>query len=44
MITPVKVLDYDRRPEFQIPDEEKSYSKKYDKLVPNRWLWEIKPL
>ena len=44
MITPVKVLGYDRRPEFQIPDEEKSYSKKYDKLVPNRWLWEIKPL
>tara|TARA_Y100000996_G_C22039440_1_gene444409 strand:- start:12 stop:320 length:309 start_codon:yes stop_codon:yes gene_type:complete len=44
MITPVRVLDYDRRPEFQIPDNEKSFSKKYNKLVPNRWLWEIKPL
>ncbi len=44
MITPVRVLGYDRRPEWQIPEEEKSFSKKHDKYVPNRWLWEIKPL
>ena len=35
---------YWSQPEFQIPDNEKSFSKKYNKLVPNRWLWEIKPL
>ena len=44
LITPLRLISYDKRPEWQIPNEEKAFSKKHRKLVPNRYLWEIKPL
>ena len=44
MITPVRFMGYDSRPEFQIPNDEKSFSKKYGKYVPNRYHWRIKPV
>ena len=43
-ITPVQLLRYDDRHENFIPEEEKSFSKKFGKMVPNRFAWEIEPL
>ena len=43
-ITPVKFLKYDDRHENFIPDDEKAYSKKHGKRVPNRFAWEIETL
>ena len=43
-ITPIKFLNYDDRHENFIPDDEKAYSKKHGKRVPNRFAWEIETL
>jgi len=43
-IIPKRFIHRDWRDESQIPTEEKAFSKKQRKLVPNRFLWEIEPL
>ena len=43
-ITPLKFLQYDNRHENFIPKDEKAFSKKHNKMVPNRFSWEIEPL
>ena len=43
-VVPVQFLKYDDRHENFIPEEEKAFSKKHGKLVPNRFAWEIEPL
>jgi hypothetical protein len=43
-VVPVQFLKYDDRHENFIPEEEKAFSKKHGKMVPNRFAWEIEPL
>jgi len=43
-VVPVQFLRYDDRHENFIPEEEKAFSKKFGKMVPNRFAWEIEPL
>ena len=43
-IVPMRFLQYDNRHENFIPEDEKAFSKKHKKMVPNRFSWEIQPL